>query len=181
MSSERLADYVRLLEKASAKFDAIRARRPSDFACGRGCSACCAPDLTVFPVEIENIKEHLAKNPEAAARARAVEKQNPHRGRRCMFLDEAGSCTIYEARPLICRTHGAPLVFRQDETMMIDACPLNFKGGLEDVEASDTINLDLLNSLLALVNQRFEQGEGAAERHPLRPSSALADDESPSG
>ncbi|MFW5788732.1 MAG: hypothetical protein ACOCW3_02220, partial [Spirochaetota bacterium] len=32
--------------------------------------------------------------------------------RRCAFLGRSGECTVYEGRPIICRTHGLPLGYR---------------------------------------------------------------------
>ncbi|MGZ3809289.1 MAG: YkgJ family cysteine cluster protein, partial [Bacteriovorax sp.] len=64
--------------------------------------------------------------------------------RACAFLYD-DRCTIYEARPVICRTQGAPL-FLQEENVL-DYCPLNFKEG--DPPKEDWLNLDRLNTLLS--------------------------------
>lgn len=53
-----------------------------------------------------------------AARRRSVDRSEhgifvaPGPARRCAFLGRDGECTIYEERPLICRTHGLPLAYR---------------------------------------------------------------------
>jgi len=62
----------------------------------------------------------------------------------CTFLYN-DRCSIYEARPIICRTQGAPL-FIQSENVL-DYCPLNFEKA--DPEKEDWLNLERLNTLLS--------------------------------
>jgi Fe-S-cluster containining protein len=189
VADDRFADYRRLLDKATAKFEEIRARRPRDFRCGRGCASCCAPGLSVFQVERESIRAHILSAPGLGTRLAALEAANQRRGGRCAFLEEGLSCAIYEARPLICRTHGAPVFFRDrgdgesdggvgGESFAIDACPLNFVEGegLAGIASDGAINLDLLNDLLVLVDRRFsaESGSVPGERVALAPSAILA-------
>ena len=45
-----LATYEQLLAKLEHKFAEIQARNQSQMKCGRGCHACCVPNLTVFGV-----------------------------------------------------------------------------------------------------------------------------------
>jgi Fe-S-cluster containining protein len=42
----------------------------------------------------------------------------------CPALSERGECTIYESRPLVCRTFGLPL--RDGDRYIGDVCELNF-------------------------------------------------------
>lgn len=92
--------------------------------CRRGCSDCCVDDLTVFQVEADRIR---------ATHARLLAEAAPHPAGACAFLDEQGSCRIYDARPYVCRTQGLPLRWlEEDEREEIveqrDICPLNAAG-----------------------------------------------------
>ena len=48
----------------------------------------------------------------------------PHGAGQCAFLDDAGKCRIYEARPLKCRTFGLPLVWQGEAGDTRDICEL---------------------------------------------------------
>lgn len=64
-------------------------------------------------------------------------------------------CSIYESRPLICRTQGLPLLIEaDDEEREVDFCPLNFTGAgaIDDLDEDYLVPLDALNVHLALVN-----------------------------
>ena len=167
-----LADYLALLEKVSTKFDEIHARNASRMRCGRGCHSCCAPELTVFAVERENLRRFIESAPGLEARLKALEAADPHRGARCKMLDASGVCSVYEARPVVCRSHGAPIFAKSEGGAPIrDACPLNFEE-IEDLmklPAEDVINIDLLNQILALVNRRFvSEGDGNVDEELQR-------------
>jgi len=92
---------------------------------------------------------------------------------RCAFLGRAGECTVYEARPIICRTHGLPLAYRvyeydaqgrelrRDDPEYLDLwCDLNFRT-LNDADAPATfdangrINMDLVNREIERLNDAF--------------------------
>lgn len=147
-----LGNYRALLAKVDAKFSEIASRHPRSFRCGAGCHSCCKPGLTVSPIEAEALRLFLSDRPELVERIRALEALDPHAGTRCKLLDENGLCTIYEARPLVCRSHGAPLLV---ETRR-DVCPLNFTDEpLAAIPGTDLINLETLNTILALINAQF--------------------------
>lgn len=93
--------------------------------CKRGCAGCCLDDLTVRAVEAERIRSEY---PEVLAEGQ------PGAIGGCAFLDEAGACRVYAARPSVCRSQGLPLrVFFEDAEGEIqeqrDICPLNEAGG----------------------------------------------------
>ena len=158
-----LSRYHALQAKVDAKFQEIRARRPEDFACRKGCHSCCVPGITVFAVEQAAIQSFFDTHPERLEAAKRIQRDNPHGGERCAFLEADGGCVIYEARPLVCRSHGAPL----GTEFALDVCPLNFTDvPLETLPTPDVIRLETLNTLLALVNRDTCPGDEA--RYPLR-------------
>lgn len=165
-----LAEYGALREKVDAKVAEVTDRRRDDIACRRGCSDCCAPGLTVLPVEAYAIEEHLSGG---------VLLPEPRQDR-CAFLDRDGGCAIYEARPILCRTHGLPIfmpggggrgqlpVLSSQEDEDVWACGLNFTG--RPPSKADVVNGNTLMALLFTVDARFREGAGlepGAERIPL--------------
>jgi len=115
----------------------------------------------------------------AAPRIRARE--------RCAFLGCEGECTVYEARPLICRTHGLPLAYRVyeydaqgrelhgDDPEYLDLwCDLNFRDlGDSDApacfDANGRINMDAVNRELERLNEAFLATEAGRPYRGLPP------------
>ena len=160
-----MSQYRDLRARVDEKFHEIQAAYPSDFSCRQGCHSCCKPALTVNAIERAELREHLEARPALVVELRALAAENPHRGKRCSFLRAGGDCAVYEARPLVCRSHGAPLQFRpldsKDENLRNrDVCPLNFTArGISELPATSVINLDTINVLLALLCQRAYPGD----------------------
>lgn len=147
--------YQLLTEKVDHQFEKVYVKHASSFACKVGCHSCCQPDLTVSLVESEAIKSFLQNNPDRMKVVKELASENPHENTRCSMLSRDGTCSIYEIRPLICRSHGAPVLVQLSETQeALDTCPLNFQEGLDVLDSGDWINLETLNTLLALINHR---------------------------
>lgn len=123
-------------------------------------------------LEAEWLKLQLQKYPAEKKEALLKnERSNPFSGKRCSFLQKEGSCGIYELRPLVCRSHGAPLQWKESENTYRDVCPLNFTGeNIGKLSPNDVMNLDTINALLSLLLQQSKLGE---ERTELKPSSFL--------
>lgn len=122
----------------------------------------------MFEVERENILDLIRETPGLEETLRRLENEKPHGGSRCRFLDENQACSIYEARPIICRSHGAPIFSKEGDDAVVDVCPLNFRDDprLATLRSEDFVNIDLLNQLLALLNKAFDP-EGKGRRFPL--------------
>ncbi len=134
-----------------------------------GCSSCCLPGLSVFSVERLAIKQWLEARPELVE---AIQNQSLAASA-CRFLDPEGACQIYPVRPIICRTQGLPLSFKVNEKAKRDVCPLNFEEtDLFTLPTDGVLNLDLLNTLLVLVDQ-VEGGDQAGQRFTLDPKGIL--------
>ena len=132
------SNYTQLLVKVDEAFAAISARQSPMFACGPGCFSCCRSGLTVLPVEAHYIKDWLQNSPDVKTTIRDTNTMMGDSSY-CGFLDKNGRCTIYEARPIICRSHGAPISWLKpdqdsgESKELRDVSPLNFK----DVNISD--------------------------------------------
>lgn len=124
--------------------------------CGRGCSSCCVDELTVYEIEAENIRRHHAEFLETAM---------PHETGACAFLDEEGSCRIYEQRPYVCRTQGLPLRWfeetEDDEIVELrDICPLNEEGApVENLEEEECWTIGTFEQRLADLQYELDGGE----------------------
>jgi Fe-S-cluster containining protein len=122
---------VRLRARVDDHFAQAVARTPEQFACRPGCESCCHTRFSVFEVEAAPIREALATlgldDPETRRRLR--ERGQESQLRACALrLD--GRCSVYEQRPLICRSHGLPIGVRESDEpgspLRLDHCPLNF-------------------------------------------------------
>ncbi|HEU4406514.1 MAG TPA: YkgJ family cysteine cluster protein [Polyangiaceae bacterium] len=108
-----------LREGVAARVADTLAARPW-WPCRRGCDLCCrrlARPLAISAAEWGDLAEGLAALPPAEratalARARGLARDEAAGALegahvRCPFLDEAeGACSLYEHRPLACRTYG---------------------------------------------------------------------------
>jgi hypothetical protein len=171
-------EYRALIDKVSAFTHSAFERRRDDMACRSGCDACCQTWLSVCAVEANEIRAALAAL-EPAARARATERglrerrrqqdANPSQSARCAMLEADGSCAIYAARPLVCRTQGHALLYPPGfvpeaavRTRVpagdVTHCPLNFTR--EAPRGQDVLEAERVDQLLGLVNHRFALARG---------------------
>ena len=106
--------------------------------CRKGCSQCCSQIFRITKLDGWMIGEHIKSLPEPRRnelqqKARKYLK-NVASVRRtdtpCPALGTEGECTIYEARPVICRRFGMPIYDYKNPTS-VHACELNFKDGDE--------------------------------------------------
>jgi Fe-S-cluster containining protein len=139
--------------------------------CGKNCSSCCQVDLGVFISEAARISEWFdaltdkeksdlratwANVHEPTSKPNAAGKKQPA----CAFLIQS-RCTVYEARPTICRTQGLPLMFREanpktNETVLhVDVCPLNFTAENSLPHRDEWLDLDRLNALQSIATRQF--------------------------
>jgi Fe-S-cluster containining protein len=107
-------------------------------------------------------------------------------GARCAMLGPDGGCAVYEARPLVCRTQGhalrylsglipAAAVVAKSAGGEVTHCLLNFTNA--PPAASDVLDAERVDQILALVNHRFAEAHGADSeaRFPLSLLAAEAD------
>lgn len=79
-----------------ADLDALYATLPR-LECQQQCGAFCGP-IKVGPDEWRRIIEHVGHEP--SARTLML-------GLRCPFVTNAGTCSVYDIRPMVCRLWGA--------------------------------------------------------------------------
>jgi uncharacterized protein len=176
--SEPLSDYRQLLTDLDRFGETLAMRFPVEITCHLGCTGCCQQHLSIFEVEAANLRAFIATLPEkrkAELRARAEATlareadfeardvpppdefpPEPDRAVPCPALID-GVCAVYDARPVICRTHGFPLLYIDEEAeeALLDVCPLNFAESGDDLDAltrNDVFEMNLVNERLVRAN-----------------------------
>ncbi len=150
-STEYFTGYHNLIRQVDALAEAVITASSHHITCHPGCSHCCQSQLTVNTVE----SLHMT-------RALAGKKIDPHNDtEKCIFLKEE-KCIIYQARPLVCRTQGLPLLYGlsdEENPPELSVCELNFTG-LEEISQESCLDMDRINLALSAVNLKFIRDTG---------------------
>lgn len=147
-----LRNYKELLAKVDALCSVIARSFADHIRCRKGCADCCR-HLRLFPVEAVALSVQLRKLPGRQADHIRTRAQRSGPQDACPLLENS-CCLMYEARPVICRTHGYPLLMDGQEGQRLDFCPRNFQG-VETLPGSAVIHLEQLNTMLGAVNSVF--------------------------
>ncbi len=118
--------------------------------CHKGCDSCCFA-FSVFPVEFYAIAQATGLTDSGLSLETSGELV------KCAHLKDH-ACTIYINRPLICRTHGLPLLNMNEsgEEWELNVCELNFTTfDGDDFEEDNVFVQDTMNSELYQLNKRF--------------------------
>lgn len=162
-NNEQYQSYLQLLSKVDAMFAMAVEVYPKQFACKVGCYGCCSRGLSVSNIEASFIREWIQAHSEALKQFRNDQEflDEPNS---CPLLDKMGGCVIYEARPLICRSHGMPITWSEINELsgfleeLKDVCPLNFTDmNIADINHANILGLDKVNTLLSLINRVFDE------------------------
>jgi Fe-S-cluster containining protein len=155
-----VTSYRKFIEEVDRLAARLQTRYSKHLVCRAGCAGCCHHHLSVFAVEAEEARAAIEALPvpiraRVEEQAREVIKCEDQGSRVACPLLIDGHCSIYESRPLICRTQGLPLLMEaEDGEQEVDFCPLNFTGdgSIDDLDEDHLVLLDALNLRLALVN-----------------------------
>ena len=148
-----------MIERVDALCRGIEEALAGQITCFEGCSSCCT-QITVFPVEAAALNAALDVLPTDQGSAIRRHVDDHAEGERCPLLHQS-RCLIYQTRPIICRTHGLPIVYSEDGERNIDCCPKN-QVTRETLTGSNVIDLERLNTLLVAVNALYCSQTGAA-------------------
>ncbi|MBL8026424.1 MAG: YkgJ family cysteine cluster protein [Fibrobacteres bacterium] len=144
-TSKALAAYKALLVQLDAYERHILKKCEGLIFCKDGCSSCCILK-TVNKLEAAVVLETL-KNIDAATKETLL--KNKSKSRCPLLLD--GSCTVYQNRPVICRTHGYPLT-AQNKTVY---CRKNFKTKSPD-DFGPFLEIEKLDTALAAMAVQYQ-------------------------
>lgn len=159
-----LENYRALLARIDEMCQATAERFREQIVCRAGCDSCCR-HLSIFAVEAAALKQALLELPvEQAQTIRAAAARAAADGP-CPLLD-GGLCLLYQARPIICRTHGLPLLLTRDGENQIDFCPENFRG-LTSIPGNAVLDLERVNAALTTINALYLRSFPGPERLTL--------------
>jgi len=141
--------YLKLREQVDQLSDQLEKMHRPHLACKMGCDLCCM-DYSIFPVEFYSIANRLSDQNLKLDLPVVKDKES------CAFLKDH-TCSIYAERPIICRTHGLPLLYvNEDEEWELSACELNFtEFDTEEFNTENTFPQDRFNSELFMLNKEF--------------------------
>lgn len=149
---DMLRNYQQLAGRVAELCGQIEERCREHLACRVGCDSCCR-HLSLFWVEAVALAWALKQADPALAETIRQQARHATPDGPCPLL-LGGRCLLYAARPLICRTHGLPLLLERDGERRIDYCPLNFQQATT-LPPGALVNLETLNATLAAVNALF--------------------------
>lgn len=156
----------RLMSYLDSAVDWFVKDRGFKLTCKKGCSHCCYILTLTTKKEVDYIKKFLKKNPKISRKKRDIPdkfkferfeatgenladeyvvKVSP-RTRRCRFLNDDNSCSIYDVRPIMCRVYLAVTPPKNCDTV---------KNNGEIVSTVDTRWIEM-NAMNTLVNSDIE-------------------------
>ncbi|MDR0306457.1 MAG: YkgJ family cysteine cluster protein [Chitinispirillales bacterium] len=141
--------YHKLCDFCDQIWNRVHKSYSQEIACRKGCDICCELQ-SVNQLEAYIIRLYLQKKDSFF-----IKNQDTEYNSKCPFLREQ-VCLIYEARPLICRTHG--LVLRSNEFVNSHAssCPYNFPSLRPDEFSAElTLDTDKITKNLMNLNLAF--------------------------
>jgi Fe-S-cluster containining protein len=177
--SDATSAQIKLQKNASEFFERTHEKYAAEMRCAKGCSRCCNVELNIFEVEATVIVEWFDSLPaDAQEKLVGVWKsmdslteqptETKKKTKACSFLDSSGQCSIYDARPVICRTQGAPLMLKktlpnQEIQLEVDVCPLNFTRENSFPPQAEWLDLVKLNTLLSISENFFQKEKKGSE------------------
>lgn len=160
-----LDNYRQMLARVNDLCQGIEGTLKNHISCSEGCSSCCKI-ITLFPVEAAYLNTALESLPADQAEVILHYVEQHPSGDNCPLLQD-NRCLLYAARPVICRTHGLPILYLENSEKWVDCCPRNFVQ-CHSLPGTAIIDLERLNSLLVAVNAHFLSQFNLPEDFPER-------------
>jgi Fe-S-cluster containining protein len=144
--------YRALLDKIAALGAKQHAAYGEQIRCRVGCFSCCRPPDTLFAIEAQIVADAVRALSPATKEGIRQRLADYEAGERelCPLLED-GRCQIYEARPVICRTHGYAMRLRDDEGDFLSWCELNFDAIAPDPAMA--FDVEHLNTVLSVITR----------------------------
>lgn len=142
-------DYLDLRNEVDSLSERLSQEHSKHMQCKAGCDLCCM-DYSIFPIEFYSILNNIKRETiQPKVNGNASKEQ-------CIFLHQH-QCTIYNERPVICRTHGLPLLYMNEiNEWELSACELNFtEFDMEQFNEENTFPQDTFNSKVFMLNKEF--------------------------
>jgi Fe-S-cluster containining protein len=130
--------------------------------CRPGCASCCI-SFAVLPIEAAILQAAIAGRPHPSPPSPPAENLCP--------LLVGDLCSVYAARPVICRTQGLALAYvdEERETIAVSACSRNFADDFL-FQPERLLFMDAFNDRLSSLNMEYCRLQGTApdRRIPIR-------------
>ena len=165
-----LTNYRLLVKSLDDHARRIAADYRAHMKCRKGCDGCCQ-HLSLSWVEGFALFDALRKSPKPIADIIHRKAAQAGADLECPLL-EGHTCLLYDARPVICRTHGLPLMNEEKGGREVHYCPENFRD-LETLPGTAVLDMELVNTSLATINALFvaefftEGPRPSADRHKI--------------
>jgi len=155
---------IRIVDAALAE----AARRSGPWLlCHPGCMQCCLGEFSITQLDAARLRRGLAeletRDPRRAARVRERAREGVARlaamadDDPCAALDpETGTCDLYAARPIVCRTFGPPV---RCESGDLGVCELCFEGATDAEIAACEVEFDPEGMELVLLGELDDRSE----------------------
>ena len=139
-----------LIQIVDAAFAEAARRSGPWLLCRPGCAQCCLGEFPITQLDADRLRRGLAeleeRDPQRGARVRqrvreAAARETPMADDEpCAVLDpETGTCDLYAARPITCRTFGPPV---RCESGDLGVCELCFVGATDSEIAACEVEFD---------------------------------------
>ena len=118
---------------------------------------------------IEKLPNEIKSNLQLQAQ-QIIQQESSGESVACPLLVD-DQCSIYDSRPIICRTQGLPLLFEaEDGNLEVDFCPLNFtaENATDELKENHLVPLDALNLKLSIANLEFCQAHEIEPNHRIK-------------
>ncbi|UCE06490.1 MAG: YkgJ family cysteine cluster protein [bacterium] len=154
--NEILYQYHNLIFKVDSICQKLEEFYQEHLVCKPGCSQCCKVERTVYPIEAYIIDQQLLTL--TLQKIKRLKKLHKDDDETCPMLLK-NRCVVYPARPIICRTHGLPILYREAERAFVDYCRLNFTQLPEGFEFEEKYLLDMnhFNTELIQIDKKFAE------------------------
>jgi Fe-S-cluster containining protein len=154
----------RLIQIVDAAFAEAARRSGAWLLCRPGCAQCCLGEFAITLLDAERLRRGLAeletRDPGRAARVRQRARAPMADDDPCPVLDpETGTCDLYAARPITCRTFGPPV---RCESGDLGVCELCFAGATDAEIAACAVEFDPEGLEAALTSGEEETTVAAA-------------------
>ncbi len=150
-------EYIKFINLIEEFLKKLHFEYVSYLQCYAGCDDCCQYRLSLFPIEIFHLQNAFNKTSKKIQNL--ILNQSKSSSDSCVLLHNK-KCLLYSSRPIICRTHGYPVLAKdENDKLNISYCPNNFQSIPKPFtfKGDSILNLDALNTRLVLLNQFFLQ------------------------
>lgn len=139
-----LQKYKKLSTWCEQFYERVFNKFSNDIACHAGCDICCE-------LKSVNLIEAYAIVTSGVLLRTPV---NNGKNGKCVFLVD-DKCSIYEFRPLICRTHGLAIKSREFTTEYSVTCPYNFNETDPVKHPEMVLDMDYITENIVRLNHKF--------------------------